>query len=159
MPTTIQTEIVHDVQIGTAPASEYPALIAAFRAEHGLDALVVVQARSSVGRRDQNSGFVRWRTTLSTTMATITLEFVDATSMADANSGLHDIGIRVTTEDLAPTRVGASVNVRDLLTGSAIIEPNSGWEYTYSPNPKTVLIPVGTPHNFVINVQVDVNAE
>ena len=158
MPTTFQQQFVHELQTGSLPGPVEAALVQAFRTEHSLVDAVVVSALSVKGRRDQGSGFRRWQALFEITFPTITVEFDQATSNADLESGPHNIGVKVTTEDGNPTTVGVSVDVRDLLTGTAVGEPTPAWVYTFLPNPMKVLIPAGTAHNAVLNVVVEVNS-
>jgi hypothetical protein len=157
LPTVIQKRFVHELQAGTLPATVAGQLKTAFIAEYSLDPSLVVEVVSSKGRRDQFSGFRRWQALVNVTIPEIYVEFDAAVSQALPDSGLKNIAIVVTTEDGTPTKVPATVAVRDLLTGTSIAEPTPFWEYTFEPNPKTVVIPAGTAHGATVNVQVDVN--
>ena len=160
MPTTIQKRFIHELQAGTLPnANIQRALADAFRAQYSVDPALDVITQSVVGKRDQGSGFRRWQALVNIIFPTIFLEFDLAVSNVANNSGPHTIDIRVTTEDTTPTKVPVTVDVRDLLTGSAIPAPLANWDYRFLVNPLKIIIPAGTPHNTLIGFVVNVSIE
>ncbi len=79
------------------------------------------------------------------------LAFALAASSFAQSSGSQDINLRVTTSDSQVTENEITVEVHDLLTGTA---NGGGVHYTYTPNPKIITIPAGTAHNALIPVAI-----
>lgn len=86
---------------------------------------------------------------------TVTVEFVNATSFFDhsVDSGNQDIGVQITTSDGQPLVAPVSVDVRDLLTGTA---PTPG-AYTFS-TPQTLNWSGGEANGTVKNAVINIVA-
>ena len=81
----------------------------------------------------------------------ITVQFNAATSAFDRDTGDQVIEVVVSTSDGLDTGEEVTVEINDALTGSA----TEGSDYNYSPNPKTLTIPVGSANGSVHTVTVN----
>lgn len=84
----------------------------------------------------------------------ITLEFKEGTVNYDRDTGTQNIEIVVNTADEQRTQYDVTVEVVDLLTGSA----EAGDDYVFSPNPKVLSIPAGAKSGTVHTVTIDIPA-
>lgn len=82
---------------------------------------------------------------------TIAVEFQSATSDFDRDTGDQNINVVVTTSDGADLGEEVTVEVQDDGTGSA----TEGSDYNYSPNPKTLTFPAGSPSGSVQSATVN----
>lgn len=80
----------------------------------------------------------------------ITIEFQDATSAFDRDTGTQQINVVVTTDDGEDTGEDVTVAVNDDGTGTG----TEGDDYTFSPNPTILSIPAGTPSGTIFSVDV-----
>jgi len=85
----------------------------------------------------------------------ITVEFNAATSNFDRSTGDQLIEVVVTTDDEQRTQYAVTVEVIDLLTGSA--QP-AGDDYTFSPNPKVLNIAKGSKSGSIHTVTINIPA-
>jgi hypothetical protein len=114
-----------DVQVGVDPDTLIPSIIVDFKAQHGIPDAVLTAVAVKKFRQEANASGVytvvyRITGTLPVPPQTVTVQFIGAsTAVSGDTPTLVNIGVSIITSDLLPLVAPVSVDVRDLLTGTA----------------------------------------